>query len=507
MADLNFFHSMDKNGVQKFVDSTCNNPHSKRVYINYIKRFFTFLCTSQGMVFLPQSDLIEDSREKLNNISNSLSTSSQEKKQESVNGSCSGHAVCGQAKATELCFNVHEMLIWAYKHMISGNTKNGDATIKRYFMSLLVLKYGLSIRNICNFKLAHWLEKSPDNTLSIGSQTFTLEETDVNDINNLYLRLRNKEQNSNYDNFFLTKNGHPFLQVGREINALKQLYVSQGDMATVVKSNICHSFKELCNYHPPLPDSFINTSIAKQFSNDPQTLMKRWRWQQLKNRSVEIVDIKFKYCNKMPSLSQIASACKQQGWANNRHMVTAIKHELQHRIRNRCRSKQHKGNTLSQKLHEYVTHQTWPGLALFNSGQCGKGQGIFTTETFDKGKVVCDYHGQICSAKQGKTIHSQSESVYSFFFTHNSTRYMIDSKDNPCQCHKHLETTVGRKINHSCKHANLRPCTYSFIDQNGKRSVTVLFKALVDIPIGSELFYDYGVRSADDGTKLDFLKE
>ena len=135
--------------------------------------------------------------------------------------------------------------------------------------------------------------------------------------------------------------------------------------------------------------------------------------------------------------------------------------------------------------------------------RCGdKGEGVRTRRVFKAGDVICDYHGILVKAKEGEQIHKDKNSVYSMFFKYDGVRYMIDAEDAPCDCHADTESSFGRKINHSSspKRVNLRGVPFRY---DGK--ITMLFKALRDIEYDEELFYDYGVRKAHDGTVIPWL--
>ena len=76
--DIQIVHLMDRGAVQNCIITNCSNKHSQQVYINYTKRFITFLCT-KGTEFLTGSDSVGNNRLKLNDVSNNLHAASQEK--------------------------------------------------------------------------------------------------------------------------------------------------------------------------------------------------------------------------------------------------------------------------------------------------------------------------------------------------------------------------------------------------------------------------------------------
>ena len=120
-----------------------------------------------------------------------------------------------------------------------------------------------------------------------------------------------------------------------------------------------------------------------------------------------------------------------------------------------------------------------------------------------KGAVVCDYHGDPVTHEQGEKIRkslSAEDSNYMYFFVHDSKRLCIDASTVPCSCHPDVPTTLGRLIKHSATEPNLK----------GRRLVLnnrvhLLLTATRDIAPMEELFFDYGVRTDDEGNRLEFL--
>ena len=87
-----------------------------------------------------------------------------------------------------------------------------------------------------------------------------------------------------------------------------------------------------------------------------------------------------------------------------------------------------------------------------------------------------------------------------YFFVHDSKRLCIDASTVPCSCHPDVPTTLGRLIKHSATEPNLK----------GRRLVLnnrvhLLLTATRDIAPMEELFFDYGVRTDDEGNRLEFL--
>ena len=128
--------------------------------------------------------------------------------------------------------------------------------------------------------------------------------------------------------------------------------------------------------------------------------------------------------------------------------------------------------------------------------------GVFTRANFLNDAVVCNYHGRLMSRKSGRFVQESGNSVYRYLFKHDSKTYMIDAKTNPCDCHSHMQSTFGRKINHSRVKQNIQGHQYSYVDDKGKRRITILFKATRNITYGEQLFYDYYISAANDGLQL-----
>lgn len=136
--------------------------------------------------------------------------------------------------------------------------------------------------------------------------------------------------------------------------------------------------------------------------------------------------------------------------------------------------------------------------------------GVVATRSFSPDDIVCDYHGQVIAASEGRAImeNLHDEAGYLFFFKSGQKSLCVDAQTFPCVCHPQIDT-FGRRINHSSKAANVRPfcCTLTF---DGKPKEVVLFKALVAIPVDCEIKFDYGVNRKSfrgEGLDLEWLDE
>lgn len=136
----------------------------------------------------------------------------------------------------------------------------------------------------------------------------------------------------------------------------------------------------------------------------------------------------------------------------------------------------------------------------------GKGDGVFSgTLPISKGSVVCDYHGADRSKQEGESVMRQTEGAagnYVFFYQLPGKGKQCKDACSGCGCHTKIdfERTVGRMINHSRKHANLKA---SFRSIDG--AACILMVAQEQIAPKTELTFDYGVRRAEDGSQLDWL--
>ncbi|KAL1250656.1 hypothetical protein QQF64_018452 [Cirrhinus molitorella] len=109
------------------------------------------------------------------------------------------------------------------------------------------------------------------------------------------------------------------------------------------------------------------------------------------------------------------------------------------------------------------------------------------------------------------------EAGYMFFFKAGQRDLCIDAQTFPCACHPTADT-AGRRINHSSKRGpNLKPVPCALkkkikgggVEEDNPKDV-VLFRALCDISVDTQLKFDYGVRRQSfrgEGLDLDWLDE
>ncbi|KAL0185435.1 hypothetical protein M9458_021132, partial [Cirrhinus mrigala] len=139
-----------------------------------------------------------------------------------------------------------------------------------------------------------------------------------------------------------------------------------------------------------------------------------------------------------------------------------------------------------------VSEQTWTGLAIKDFGD-EEGLGVVATRPFSKGDIVCDYHGKVIRAAEGmammKGLHDEAK--YLFFFKAGQRDLCIDAQNVPCDCHPNTDT-VGRRIKYCSKSPNLEP-VHSVLKVDGEDKYVILFKALQDISIDTQLKFYSGV--------------
>lgn len=134
--------------------------------------------------------------------------------------------------------------------------------------------------------------------------------------------------------------------------------------------------------------------------------------------------------------------------------------------------------------------------------------GVVATRPFSKGEIVCDFHGKLITAAEGRALLEgiHNEAVCLFFFKVGQRSLCIDAQTVPCECHPD-EKTIGRRIDHSSKRPNLKPfqCVLKI---NGEDRPVILFKAVQDISIDAQLTFDYGVGRMtfrEEGMNLTWL--
>lgn len=118
----------------------------------------------------------------------------------------------------------------------------------------------------------------------------------------------------------------------------------------------------------------------------------------------------------------------------------------------------------------------------------GKGRGIITTRSFEKGEFVVEYIGDlitVAEAKEREQIYAEDDNTgcYMYYFKHQNVQHCIDATAESGK--------LGRLVNHS-RNGNLMTKTVSL---NNRPHLVLIAKE--DISEGVEVTYDYGDRSKE----------
>ncbi|TTG02122.1 N-lysine methyltransferase KMT5A-A [Bagarius yarrelli] len=142
----------------------------------------------------------------------------------------------------------------------------------------------------------------------------------------------------------------------------------------------------------------------------------------------------------------------------------------------------------SEHIEQLIYSQRWQGLTVMSTLEQGKR--VIATRDFQPGEVVCDYHGRVVTAKEGRTIHKTTRLL--FYKNCKGISMCIDAHLPKRDCHLEKET-FGRLINHSRNHLNLRHRAYR-MNYNGEVKDVILFIASKSISVNDELLFDYSVQ-------------
>ncbi|XP_041649782.1 uncharacterized protein LOC121513846 isoform X2 [Cheilinus undulatus] len=230
---------------------------------------------------------------------------------------------------------------------------------------------------------------------------------------------------------------------------------------------------------------------------DTPSFYDRWRYQQYTMR-LESILTHFSY--QKPSLAEVARLIKKKGWSINCPKAADVVEKW--------KPPTAAASQTDKKLKRCVVAQKWKGLSLRDFGG-DKGQGVIADRRFLKGEIVCDYHGKVITGAEGreKMGGTNGRASHLFFFQDGQRDLCMDAQADRCDCHPDKET-LGRKINHSSKKPNLKHVHVVMRIAEEDRHV-ILFRAMEDIDIGTELKCDYGVNRGecrDMKFKLHLLK-
>ncbi|KAG2465332.1 KMT5A methyltransferase, partial [Polypterus senegalus] len=225
----------------------------------------------------------------------------------------------------------------------------------------------------------------------------------------------------------------------------------------------------------------------------------RWRAEQEAPRCQHILS---SFCRRQPTLHHIEKRKGQQEWTTNIPSATKINEmwKPEGSMEEMPRDKY---------IQRYVSNMNWKGLVVRDIIP-DKGRGVYTSRRFQKGEVVCDYHGEIISRKKGelKMKNVEAGEMGYLYFCKNARQeaFCINTQTFPCPCHPDMEMS-GRLINHSSKRANLLPQCFNIDTGEGLMDV-VLFIVKKDIEANTKLLFEYVVwrkTFKGEGMDLDWL--
>ena len=157
---------------------------------------------------------------------------------------------------------------------------------------------------------------------------------------------------------------------------------------------------------------------------------------------------------------------------------------LIHRKSDRNRNKKKEDiDNLHSNILENVTH----GLTIIDCGEIGRG--IETTKSFKRSEYIATYCGELVDRFEAErreieyAIEFEEDRCYTYYFRYNEQVWCYDATED--------DGSFGRLINHS----KLKPNIHSKVEVINDTPY-VYFKALKDIPVGTELRYDYGDRKS-----------
>ncbi|ROJ64734.1 N-lysine methyltransferase KMT5A-A [Anabarilius grahami] len=433
-----------------------------------------------------------------------------------------------------------DMLIIHRKLLDQQHVEEDQRTLFRYFCeAILVLRYFQRPEAVRAFKVSDWINKrNVDGLIHMEVQStkqsakFSLTEEDSAMLDAYFLKIRPgclQDCQDDQGRFFLSKQGLPVGNVTSDLRRLHEQYdlpsfsSQQARRAQIIMA--CSSSEEPADERrvrqkkrgrgPADQDDRDFGAFLLQFpataSSTPPTKKKRtaagfppdrmfydrWRSLQLAKRE----ELLLSQCSRRPpSVSKVSLLIQKEGWTGNCPCPEDVVAKWRPATRVQVES--------DPRIITTIQNQKWTGLALKDFGT--KGQGVVATKAFAMGSVVCDYHGKVITGAEGrKMVKSiKCDMAYLFFFHAAGRDLCVDAETFPCECHP-TENTIGRRINHSSKRANLRPvhCLMNFPE--GQRDV-ILFQAKRDINLCEELLFDYGVKRKSfrgEALNLDWLDE
>ncbi|KAL1277210.1 hypothetical protein QQF64_023883 [Cirrhinus molitorella] len=222
----------------------------------------------------------------------------------------------------------------------------------------------------------------------------------------------------------------------------------------------------------------------------------KWRAAQCTQREQYLLS---HFTHRKPSASKVARLIAQEGWKSNYPKPEEIERLWKPAPTDTIEA--------DEVIKKCVSEQGWTGLAVKDFG-AEEGLGVVATRPFSKGDIVCDYHGKVIRAAEGMTKLEglQDKARHLFFFFKAGQRDLCIDAQTGCDCHPNTDT-VGRRIKCCFKKPNLEPL-HCVMKVNGEDKDVILFKALQDISIDTQLkFYSGVIRKSFLGLDLDWLDE
>lgn len=137
-----------------------------------------------------------------------------------------------------------------------------------------------------------------------------------------------------------------------------------------------------------------------------------------------------------------------------------------------------------------------------------KGWGVFTKAFIPKNSFVIEYKGDLIEKKEAEErerIYSNQKpdpGCYMFYFKTKTGKNMCIDATAP-----KFEFGYARYVNHSKKNKNLCGKLMYYLNEEQVETPKLMFYALRDININTELLIDYGDRSKKSTDSFPWLKQ
>ncbi|KAK7152442.1 hypothetical protein R3I93_010609 [Phoxinus phoxinus] len=223
-----------------------------------------------------------------------------------------------------------------------------------------------------------------------------------------------------------------------------------------------------------------------------RVLSDKWRSSQYKKREEHLLS---RFTHRKASAAEVARLIAQEGWQGN--------YPKPEEVVRLWRPAPPDSIEANQVIIKCVSEQAWTGLAVKDFGD-EHGLGVVATRPFSKGDVVCDFHGEVIPAAEGRAMMMTKGLRDLFFFRAGHRELCVDGQ-TPCECHPDTHP-VGRRITHS-QSPNLEPL-HCVLKLRGRPRDVILLRALADISVDTQLkFYSGEIIKSFLGLELDWLDE